>query len=478
MIGFLLGRILLVEAGLLALPLLTALLYGESLMPWLATMLVLAAIGGALSLRKPERTALYAKDGFAAVALVWLLMSAFGALPFVLSGDIPNYIDAFFETVSGFTTTGASILTVVDALPKGLLYWRSFTHWLGGMGVLVFLLAITPSTRKGGGFTNHLLRAESPGPTVSKMVPNMRKSAAILYGIYIVMTAVEVVLLLIGGMPLFDSLCTAFGTAGTGGFGIKNSSMGYYNSYYLQGVVSVFMALFGVNFNVYFFLLMKKYAMAWRNTEVRAYFAIIAGSTLIITLNILGMFPTAFDAFHHAFFAVSSVITTTGFSTTDFDLWPQLSRCILVLLMIVGACAGSTGGGVKVSRLVILCKALGSELRKLLHPRSVRVLTVDGKPVSRETVQGVQSYMTLYFLVTLVSVLLVALDNLDFVTTFTAVLATLNNIGPGLGLVGPTGCFAAFSPLAKIVLTADMLFGRLELFPMLILLMPSTWRKY
>lgn len=279
-------------------------------------------------------------------------------------------------------------------------------------------------------------------------------------------------------MPLFDSLCTAFGTAGTGGFGIKNASMGAYPSYYLQGVVAVFMVLFGVNFNVYFFLLMKKYAMAWRNTEVRVYFAIIAASTLIITVNILGLFSTALDALHHAFFAVASIITTTGFSTADFDLWPQLGRLILVMLMVVGACAGSTGGGVKVSRMVILCKVLGSELHKLLHPRSVKVLTLDGKSISRETIQGIQSYMTLYFLVAVVSMLLVALDDLDFVTTVTAVVATLNNIGPGLSLVGPTGNFAIFSPLAKIVLTADMLFGRLELFPMLILLMPSTWRKH
>ena len=473
-LGRILGLALVTEAALMVPSMLIGLYHGESILGFSTTIGILLIVGMLLLSFKPKDNKIFAREGFLGVSFSWILLSMFGALPFTIEKMIPDYVGAVFEVASGFTTTGASILTDVEALDNGMLFWRSFTHWLGGMGILVFMLSLVNM----GGQANHLLRAESPGPTVSKMVPNMRKSAAILYGIYIVMTAVEVVLLLLGGMPLFDSLCTAFGTAGTGGFGIKNSSMGYYNSYYLQGVVSVFMALFGVNFNVYFFLLMKKYAMAWRNTEVRAYFAIIAGSTLIITLNILGMFPTAFDAFHHAFFAVSSVITTTGFSTTDFDLWPQLSRCILVLLMIVGACAGSTGGGVKVSRLVILCKALGSELRKLLHPRSVRVLTVDGKPVSRETVQGVQSYMTLYFLVTLVSVLLVALDNLDFVTTFTAVMATLNNIGPGLGLVGPTGCFAAFSPLAKIVLTADMLFGRLELFPMLILLMPSTWRKY
>ena len=477
MVGFVLGRIFLIEAALMLFPMGCAAIYGEwaSIPAFLIPVLILLVLGLAASLKSPKDTKIYARDGLAIVALVWVLLSVFGALPFIITGEIPSFVDAFFEMVSGFTTTGSTILTDVESLSHGILFWRSFSHWIGGMGVLVFAMAVLPMT---DGRAMHLMRAEVPGPTCGKISSKLSDSAKILYAIYLAMTVIETVMLCAGGMPLFDALIHSFGTAGTGGFSNKTLSVGAYNDPYFEVVIGVFMLLFGVNFNVYFFLLMKKYAMAWRNTEVRAYFAIIAGSTLIITLNILGMFPTAFDAFHHAFFAVSSVITTTGFSTTDFDLWPQLSRCILVLLMIVGACAGSTGGGVKVSRLVILCKALGSELRKLLHPRSVRVLTVDGKPVNRETVQGVQSYMTLYFLVTLVSVLLVALDNLDFVTTFTAVLATLNNIGPGLGLVGPTGCFAAFSPLAKIVLTADMLFGRLELFPMLILLMPSTWRKY
>lgn len=475
MIRYLLGLILLIEAAFLALPMAVAGIYGEnSGCFFLVTLAAAGLLGFLLTRRKPARRDMYAREGFVLTALSWILISLIGAVPFTISGQIPNYLDAVFETVSGFTTTGASILTDVEALDQCMLFWRSFTHWLGGMGILVFMLALVNM----GGQANHLLRAESPGPAVSKMVPNMRKSAAILYGIYIAMTGVEIVLLLLGGMPLFDSLCTAFGTAGTGGFGIKNASMGFYDSYYLQGVVAVFMVLFGVNFSVYFFLLMKKYAMAWHNTETRAYFSIIAVSTLIITVNILKLSPTVFDALHHAFFAVSSIITTTGFSTADFDQWPQLSRLTLVFLMVVGACAGSTGGGIKVSRLVILCKALGSELRKLLHPRSVKVLTVDGKPISGETVQGIQSYMTLYFLVAAVSMMLLALDNLDFVTTVTAVVATLNNIGPGLSLVGPSGNFAVFSPLAKVVLAADMLFGRLELFPMLILLMPSTWRKY
>ena len=342
------------------------------------------------------------------------------------------------------------------------------------MGILVFMLAIV---NLGGGQSNHLLRAESPGPTVSKMMPSMRKSSATLYTIYMAMTVVEVVLLLLGGMPLFDSLCHAFGTAGTGGFGVKAASIGAYDSYYLQGVIAVFMVLFGVNFNVYFFMTVRKWSAAFKNTEVWAYLGIVIASTLVITLNIAGMFSSLFDAFHHAFFSVASVMTTTGFATVDFNLWPELSRLILVLLMVVGACAGSTGGGVKVSRFVILFKVMAFEIRKLLHPRSVKVLTMDGKTISKETIQGVQSYMMVYFLITVVSMLLVALDNHDLVTTITAVEATLNNIGPGLNMVGPTGNYAFFSPLSKIVLTLDMLFGRLELFPMLILLSPSTWRK-
>lgn len=475
MIVYLSGVILLIEAAFLLLPLLVAWLYGESSgIYFLAALAAAGLLGFGLTRRKPAKRTMYAREGFVITSLAWIIISLVGAAPFTLSGQIPSYLDAVFEMVSGFTTTGASILTDVEALDHCMLFWRSLSHWLGGMGILVFMLALL---NLGGGQSNHLLRAESPGPTVSKMVPNMRKSSAILYGIYMVMTAAEALLLLLGGMPLFDTLCTAFGTAGTGGFGVWSSSIGHYDSYYLQGVISVFMILFGVNFNVYFFLLMRKFAMAWRSTEVRTYFSVIAVSTLIITINILDLFPTVFDAFHHALFSVSSVITTTGFSTVDFNQWPELSRLILVLLMIVGACAGSTGGGVKVSRFVILFKVMGSEIRKLLHPRSVKVLTMDGKPISQETIHGVQSYMTLYAVITMVSMLLVAMDNLDFVTTVTAVEATLNNIGPGLGLVGPAGSFAVFSPLSKIVLTLDMLFGRLELFPMLLLFLPSTWRK-
>lgn len=448
MIAYLTGVIILIEAAFMLLPLVVALLYGEMSGVWfLVTLAAAALLGFVLTRLRPVKRTMYAREGFVITALAWIVISLIGAAPFTLSGQIPNYLDAVFETVSGFTTTGASILPNVEALDQCMLFWRSFTHWLGGMGILVFMLALV---NLAGGEANHLLRAESPGPSVSKMVPNMRKSSAILYTIYMAMTLVETFLLVLGGMPLFDSLCHAFGTAGTGGFGVKAASIGYYDSYYLQGVIAVFMVLFGVNFNVYFFLLMRKFSMALRNTELRAYLAIVLVSTVTIALNIAGMMPSLFDAFHHAFFTVSSIITTTGFATVDFNQWPELSRLLLVLLMIVGACAGSTGGGVKVSRFVILTKATAHEIRRLLHSRSVKVLTMDGKPIGRETIQGVQGYMMVYFFVTVISMLLVSLDNFDLTTTITAVEATLNNIGPGLNLVGPTENFALFSPCPRL----------------------------
>ena len=476
MIAYLLGMIILIEAAFLLLPALVALIYAEQSGLWfLAVALGAAMVGIGLTRLRPTNRSMYVKEGFVITALAWVVISLIGAVPFTLSGQIPSYLDAVFETVSGFTTTGASLVPNVEELDNCMNFWRCLTHWLGGMGILVFMLALI---NLGGGQSNHLLRAESPGPTVSKMLPSMRKSSATLYAIYMFMTALEVILLCAGGMPLFDSICHSFGTAGTGGFGIKAASIGYYDSYYLQGVIAVFMMLFGVNFNVYFFLLMRKWTTAIRNTEVWTYLGVIALSTLVITINIAGRFAGVYEAFHHAFFTVSSIITTTGFATVDFNLWPELSRLLLVLLMIIGACAGSTGGGVKVSRFVILYKVMAFEVRKLLHPRSVKVLTMDGKAISRETIQGVQSYMSVYFLITVISVLLISLDNHDLVTTITAVEATLNNIGPGLNLVGPTGNYAFFSPLSKIVLTLNMLFGRLELFPMVILLSPGTWRKH
>lgn len=474
MIIYVSGMIILILAGLMLLPLLVALIYQErSGLCFLVTVGAAALLGFLLTRFKPRVKTMYAREGFVITSLAWVLISLIGAVPFAMSRQIPNYLDALFEMVSGFTTTGSSIVPNVELLDNCMNFWRCLSHWIGGMGILVFMLALVNM----GGESNHLLRAESPGPSVGKMVPNMRKSSVILYAIYIAMTALLVILLLAGGMPLFDALCHAFGTAGTGGFGIKAASVGYYESYYLQSVISVFMMLFGINFNFYFFLLMRKFSTAFRMSEVKAYVGTIAVSTILITLNILPAFPGLRDALHHAFFSVSSVITTTGFATADFDKWPQLSRLILVLLMIVGACAGSTGGGVKVSRFLILFKSATAEFRKLLHPRSVKVLTMDGKPLSHDLIRGVQNYMVVYFAVTVISILLVSLDNYDFVTTVTAVEATLNNIGPGLAMVGPTGNYAMFSPLSKIVLTLDMLFGRLELFPMLLLMMPSTWRK-
>ena len=474
MIGFLLGRILLVEAGLLALPLLTALLYGESLMPWLATMLVLAAIGGALSLRKPERTALYAKDGFAAVALVWLLMSAFGALPFVLSGDIPNYIDAFFETVSGFTTTGASILTAVEPLSRGGLLWRSFTHWVGGMGVLVFVMAILPMS---DGHTMHILRAEMPGPTAGKLVSRMSDTAKILYGMYFVMTIVMIVLLLLGGMDLFDASVHAFGTAGTGGFSSRNASVGAYNSAYIDIVTGIGMLAFGVNFNLYYFLLIRRFRDVAKSEELWAYLGIVAFSTVTIAANIRHLYGAVGTSLRHAFFQVSSIITTTGYATVDFNTWPTFSKAILVALMFIGGCAGSTAGGIKVARVVILQKVSVSEMRRMLHPNAVPASQFEGKPLNERSIRGVHLFLAVYLMVFVASCLLVSLEQLDLVTTFTAVAACINNVGPGLEIVGPMGNFSSFSPWSKLLLSFDMLVGRLEIFPMLLLFAPALWKK-
>ena len=474
LILYVLGMILAVLAALMTLPLLVAALCHEregAGFLWSIGLSLL--LGVPMLLQRPRDRALYAREGYVAVALSWVVISLAGAVPFTVSGVIPNYLDAVFETVSGFTTTGASIVPAVEELPKCMLFWRSFTHLLGGMGVLVFMLALVPLT---GGDTIFLLRAESPGPSVSKVVPRMRTTAAILYAIYLGMTLLEILLLLAGGMPLFDSICHAFGTAGTGGFGIKNDSLAGYSTY-LQGVISVFMLLFGINFNFYVFLLMRRFKTALRISEVWAYLGIVASAVLIITVIILPQSAGVFPACHHALFSVSSIITTTGYATADFNLWPELSRILLVILMLVGACAGSTGGGMKVSRIMILIKSCRCEVSRLLHPREVKVMTMDGKRVPDGTVRGVQAYCTAYVLITVGSILLVALDNFDFTTTVTAVIATLNNIGPGLGMVGPAGGFAAFSPLAKVVMTLDMLFGRLELFPLLILLSPRTWRR-
>ncbi len=479
MIARLLGFLLLLECVFLFPSVVVSAIYHEAnaMRAVFLAMVVAAVLGGLLLLvgQKAKRH-FYAREGMLVTALGWIVLSAVGALPFVIAGEIPHYIDALFEVISGFTTTGASILTAVEPMSKGLLFWRSFTHWLGGMGILVFLLAIVPMGGKDGGSSVHLLRAESPGPSVSKLVPKMRQTAAILYGIYIALTVIDVLFLLAGGMPLFDSLCTAFGTAGTGGFGIKNDSMASYSPY-IQTVCTVFMALFGVNFSVYFFILLRKFKQVLHNEELWLYVGIMLTSIAVITWNVASMFPSIGEALHHAAFAVSSVMTTTGFATEDFNAWPELSRTILVVLMVCGASAGSTGGGIKCARVVLLVKSLRAKTRQLLHPRSVNLVRLDGRAIGEDTLQGVNTYMSAYCAITIVSLLLLSLDGLSLETNLTGMLACLNNIGPGLGLVGPTGNYSCFTALSKIVLMVDMLVGRLEIFPLLIMLSPRAWRK-
>ena len=425
-------------------------------------------------LKRPKQAVFYAKDGFVSVGLSWVVLSVMGALPFVISGSIPHPVDALFETVSGFTTTGSSILSDVEALPKCMLFWRSFTHWVGGMGVLVFMLTILPMS---GGYHMNLMRAESPGPSVERFVPTVKSTAKILYGIYICLSLLELLLLLVGKMPMFDALTLTFGTAGTGGFGIKNDSIGSYTTYQ-QTVITIFMILFGVNFNVYFLFLLKKIRQGLKNEELRAYLGIILGAILLITVNIAGKFGNPFLAFHHAAFQVGSIITTTGYSTVDFDTWPTFSKTVLVLLMLIGASAGSTGGGIKVSRIVILAKSVKKELKQYLHPHSISKIKMDGKPVEHEVVRSINVFLIAYLLIYAVSMLIVSLDNFDFTTTFTSVAATINNIGPGLDLVGPAANFGILSVPSKLVLVFDMLAGRLEIFPLLLLFVPDTWRKF
>ena len=476
MIGFVIGRILLTEAALLMLPMAVALVYGEAAAPFLLPALLLALIGLVLGRRQPRRSNLYARDGFAVVALAWVLMSAFGALPFVLSGDIPNFVDAFFETVSGFTTTGASILTEIEPLGRGVLFWRSFTHWVGGMGVLVFVMAILPMTA-GDGHSMHLMRAEVPGPSVGKLVSRMGDTAKILYGIYLAMTLVEIVLLLLGGMPLYDACIHAFGTAGTGGFSCRNLSVDAYDSAYFDVVISVFMLLFGINFNLYYFLLIRRFRDVFHSEELRAYLLIVVTAVLAIAADIVHIYGSVFRSLRYALFQVASIITTTGYATADFNTWPVFSQAILVILMFIGACAGSTGGGIKVARVVILCKTSLADMRKMLHPNAVTTVRFEGKPLSERNIRGVHLFLTVYILIFTVSVLLLSLERFDLITTFTAVASCMNNIGPGLEMVGPMGNFSAFSPAAKLLLAFDMLVGRLEIFPMLLLCAPSIWKR-
>jgi len=471
MIAYILGILLLCEAGLMLLPTVVSLIYGEAVLKsFLITIAFLVAVGLTLVAMKPKNKTIYARHGLIIVALGWILMSLFGALPFYFSGEIPSYLNAVFEAVSGFTTTGASILTDVESLSKSMLFWRSFTHWIGGMGVLVFMMAVLPLA--GGGGDLHLMKAESPGPNVSKLVPKSSKTARILYGIYLALTVFEICILLFGGMPLFDSVTITFGTAGTGGFGVLNSSIAGYSTF-CQGVITVFMTLFGVNFNIYFLLLCKKFKDALKSEEVWTYLAIMLSAIVVIAVNVKDMFSSFGEALHHSAFQVSSVMTTTGFATTDFNQWPELSRMIMLAVMCVGACAGSTGGGLKVSRVILLLKSARREFRRISHPRSVKIITFDGNRVSDETIRNTFAYFFIYAMIFAASVLVVSLDNFDMETTTTSVIATLNNIGPGLNMVGATGNYEAFGFLSKLVLIADMLLGRLEIFPLLFLFAPS-----
>lgn len=472
-IRYVLGQVLKVEAMLMLLPCMVALLYHEKAgYSYFIVLTASALVGFIATYKKPSNTVFYLKEGCVATSLSWIFLSIVGALPFVISGEIPSFTDALFETISGFTTTGASILSDVEALSYCNLFWRSFTHWIGGMGVLVFIMAILPLS---GGSNINLLRAESPGPSVGKLVPRMKYTAQLLYIIYFGLTFIETVLLLLGNMPLFDSITTAFGTAGTGGFGIKNDSLMSYSPY-IQWIVTIFMILFGVNFNAYYFILLKQWKKSFLMEEVRYYFLIIFFAIGIIFSNIVNTFSSAFTALRHSAFQVASIITTTGFSSIDFDKWPETSKTIIVLLMFVGACAGSTGGGIKVSRFVILFKTVLKELHSYIHPRSVKKIKMDDKPVEHEVVRSINVYFITFVIVFSLSIFAVSLEGKGMVTTFTAVTATINNIGPGLDLVGPTQNFSIFTPFSKYVMMFDMLAGRLELFPLLILLHPAIWK--
>lgn len=475
MVCYTAGRIVQVMSFLLILPAVVSLIYRESCVWDFLITAVLALVLGTLFtlIAKPRDHVIYAKEGFIIVSVAWLVMSALGALPFVFSGEIPSFTDAFFETVSGFTTTGASILDDVESLSHGLLFWRSFTHWLGGMGVLVFVMAVLPNVSDR---SIHIMRAEMPGPIVGKLVPRARDTAKILYLIYIVMTVLEVIFLLCGGMPMFDSLVHAFGTAGTGGFGIKADSIGSYSPY-LQWVITAFMLLFGVNFNLYYLLLIRRFRSAVKSSELWWYAGIVAVSIAVITWNI-STEPSLFgDDLRVAAFQVSSIITTTGYSTVDFNLWPQLSKTVLLILMFIGGCAGSTAGGLKVSRVLILGKRIRRELRRMIHPRSVNSVQFEGKAVPEATLSNVTVYLAIYFFIYFVILLLLSFEPFDFETNFSATAACFNNVGPGFSFVGPTSSFSAYSVFSKWVLSFAMLFGRLEIFPLILTLSPATWSK-
>lgn len=476
MVFYMIGQMIKLEAALLVLPLLVSLIYKEytTALSFLITIGIALAVGFALTLIfRTKNRVIYAKEGFVIVALTWLALSAVGSLPFIISGEIPSFFDAFFETVSGFTTTGASIVVDVESMSHGILFWRSFTHWIGGMGVLVFIMAIIPTVTDR---SIHILRAEMPGPIVGKLVPKTKDTAKILYLIYIIMTIVEIVLLLIGGMPLFESTVHAFGTAGTGGFGIKADSIAGYSPY-LQWVITIFMLLFGVNFNLYYLALIRHFHSIFKSRELWCYIGIFAAACLAITINIYPMYQNFSESFRLAAFQTSSILTTTGYATADFNLWPGFSKAILFLLMFIGGCAGSTAGGLKVSRVILLFKIVRKELLHILHPRSVAVIKFEGKKVDNPTLNSVSTYFVLYIFGILGIFLILCLEPFDLETNLSATVSCFNNVGPGLSLVGPASNYSAYSPLSKLMLSFAMLLGRLEIFPLWFTLTPSTWSK-
>ena len=479
MIARFIGKILLVEAAFM-LPACGISIYQHeeaAVQAFLITILLTVLMGGALVVTvRTEKKGFHAKEGLVCVGISWIVLGLFGALPFFLSGSIPNYVDALFEIVSGFTTTGASILPEVEPLPMGILYWRSFSHWLGGMGVLVFLLAVSSGDERSKGFTMHILRAESPGPKVGKLVPRMKKTAEILYILYMILTVLNIIFLLIGGMPLFDSICTAFGTAGTGGFGIKNDSIAGYSPY-LQNVCTVFMLLFGVNFSCYYMLLLRQVKSVFKDEELRLYLGVVFGSIVLIVWNLRGFYGTLGETIRHAAFQVASIVTTTGFATTDFDLWPAFSKVVLLCLMMLGACAGSTGGGFKCGRALLVLKGLRRSVRQIVHPGKVEVVRINGRAVEEKVLENTNAYLAAYTLIIVASFFLVSVDGFSVTTNLSAVLACFNNIGPGFEMVGPTCNFSGFSMFSKLVLIMDMLAGRLEIFPILILFSRTTWGK-
>lgn len=476
MIIYILGNLMKVEGCLMVVPLFIAIAKAENapMRAFITTIVMLWGLGTILTSIKFKNKDIYAREGFVITALSWIVLSFFGAMPFYFSETIPSFIDSFFETVSGFTTTGASILTVIEGLPLSILFWRSFTHWIGGMGVLVFLLAIIPM---GGDRSMYIMKAEAPGPLVGKLVPKVKSTAKLLYLIYVFLTIAEILFLIAGGMPVFDSIVSAFSTAGTGGYSIKNASIAAYNSAYIEYIIAIFMMIFGINFNLFYLLLMKDFINVFKNEELRYYLGIIAVATILITINIASMYNSIEQAFRNAFFQVTALITTTGFVTANFELWPEFSKTILVVIIMIGACGGSTGGGLKVSRLIIVLKMITQELKRMVHPRSINIIKLDGMKIEQETVDSVTSFFVIYIFLIFGSFIIISVDNFDFTTSLTAVMTCVGNVGPGLGGVGPVENFSIFSPFVKMVLCMDMLLGRLEIFPLVMLFSPAVWKK-